>query len=155
MSIARQTRYLWRRLLRMRGTPHAIALGFSVGAFVSFTPFVGFHFLIAAMISWVVGGNILASALGTFVGNPFTFPFIWWAVYQTGALMTGGGGLADLPPDLTLPAFWDYAKGNLWHVFLPMLIGSLPIGLASAPFFYIPVYSAVGAYQRKRGIRWE
>ena len=56
-----------------------VAAGVAAGAFTSFTPFMGLHFLFAALFAWAIRGNLLASALGTFVGNPLTFPFIWAA----------------------------------------------------------------------------
>ena len=37
--------YLWHRIARLPGTPHAIAAGFAFGAAISFTPFIGGHFL--------------------------------------------------------------------------------------------------------------
>ena len=54
-----------------------------------FTPFVGFHFVLAAITAWIVRGNILASAIGTAAGNPWTFPFIWVSVLYTGRKILG------------------------------------------------------------------
>ncbi|MFR8207121.1 MAG: DUF2062 domain-containing protein [Alphaproteobacteria bacterium] len=34
---------------------------------------MGFHLLLAALTAWIIRGNILASALGTAAGNPWTF----------------------------------------------------------------------------------
>ncbi|MEQ8949382.1 DUF2062 domain-containing protein, partial [Parvibaculum sp.] len=73
----RAIQYGWRRVWRLSGTPHAIALGVAAGAFSSCTPFLGFHILVAMLIAWVIRGNLIASALGTFIGNPITFPVIW------------------------------------------------------------------------------
>ena len=40
--------YLGHRVRRLPDTPHRIALGFACGVFVSFTPFFGLHFVLAA-----------------------------------------------------------------------------------------------------------
>ena len=66
--------YLLQRIARMPGSPLSIAIGVACGVSVSFTPFIGFHFLLGAFLAYLLRGNILASAIGTIVGNPWTFP---------------------------------------------------------------------------------
>ncbi|HCN32100.1 MAG TPA: DUF2062 domain-containing protein, partial [Rhodobiaceae bacterium] len=68
----RATQYVWHRLLRLKGDGHSIALGLAIGAGVSASPFMGTHFVTAALLAWFFGGNIIGSAIGTWVGNPFT-----------------------------------------------------------------------------------
>jgi hypothetical protein len=46
-NYSRSFRYYWKRMLRIKATPHAIAAGVAAGAFASFTPFMGFHFILA------------------------------------------------------------------------------------------------------------
>ncbi|MDH3231800.1 MAG: DUF2062 domain-containing protein, partial [Alphaproteobacteria bacterium] len=74
MGWGRVFMYLWHRVGRLHGTPHSISAGFASGAAVSFTPFVGVHFILAALTSWFSRGNIVAGLIGTAVGNPWTFP---------------------------------------------------------------------------------
>ena len=81
--------YRMLRLSRMRVCPHRLSIGFAAGAFASFTPLIGLHFILALVLALVVRGNILASAVGTVVGNPVTFPFIWLATYQVGSRIIG------------------------------------------------------------------
>src|SRR5262245_7456667 len=87
VSWQRSARYFLKRILRLSGTPDAIAMGAAVGAAVAFTPFIGFHFLITFLIAWPLRGNLIAAALATNVGNPLTFPFIWAATYQLGHII--------------------------------------------------------------------
>ena len=47
-SFLRSAQYFIKRVLRLSATPHAIAAGVAAGVFASFTPFLGFHFVIAA-----------------------------------------------------------------------------------------------------------
>ncbi len=50
-GLQRGWRYLWHRVTRISATPHTIALGVAIGAFISFTPFVGLHLIIAWLIA--------------------------------------------------------------------------------------------------------
>ncbi|HUF44233.1 MAG TPA: DUF2062 domain-containing protein [Aestuariivirgaceae bacterium] len=163
-GLQRGWRYLWHRMTRISASPHAIALGIAVGVFVSFTPFIGLHFIIAAVISLAVGGSIVASAIGTAAGNPLTFPFIWLASYNLGALMLGHRQRTrvhiELPDDMVVLLFTQ--PGELWRAFwtaidpyiVQMTVGSLPLGTACGLVVYVIVRSVVAGYQRRREARF-
>lgn len=143
----RSFRYLGKRILRLGDSPHAIAAGFACGVLVSWTPFVGFHFLMSAFIAFVIGGNLVASAIGTAVGNPLTFPVMWWLAYETGSRMLGlaPGGGAVLPGTDEPPA-WS----EILPILKPMLIGAVPLGLVSGLIAYLIVRQLVRMYHRAR-----
>ena len=42
-----------------------------------------------AIIIYFIGGNFIAAVLGTWVGNPASFPFIWLATFNTGNFLLG------------------------------------------------------------------
>ena len=141
----RASSYLVHRIRRLPGTPHGIAVGIAFGAAVSFTPFIGFHFALAALLTWSIGGNILASAIGTVVGNPWTFPFIWLWCYRLGSWMLGSGHV-DLPADFSISFIFD----NPERVLLPMFLGSLPTGIVAWTASYWPVRRMVEGYHHRR-----
>lgn len=155
--------YIWHRTKRISASPYMIAAGFAAGAFVSFTPFIGFHFILAGILAFFLRGSILASALGTAVGNPLTFPFIWWATYNLGGLLLGydlkSEITIDLPHGFWLLLFTDPGRFAelFWEVLgpiiLPMLVGSLPIGGAFGLGIYFLVRKAVARYQQRRSER--
>lgn len=157
----RSTRYLLHRVRRLPGTPYGIAGGFACGAAISFTPFVGLHFVLAALSAWILRCNILASAIGTAVGNPWTFPFIWVWIYNLGTWMGAGKSLghaetmdfgaqfgammaALLRGDLTY--LWE----NAWPIFWPMLAGGVPTGIVVWFIFYIPLKGGIVTYKHRR-----
>lgn len=140
--------YTKHRLARLPGTPYTIAGGFACGAAVSFTPFVGLHFIISAILAFSIRANILASAIGTAVGNPWTFPFIWPFVYKTGIWMLGLDGM-EMPETLT----FEFVFTHFFDVFLPMLLASLPIGAIVWAIFYFPLRAVVANYQSSRRAR--
>lgn len=148
-SFRRSAQYFAKRVLRLTASPHAVAIGFAAGALASFTPLVGFHFLLAFFFAFLVGGNLLASAIGTAVGNPLTFPLIWTSTYRLGALILGHG--ANGHPDETIKL--DLLRQSLdaiWPIFKPMLVGSVPLGLAAAIVSYVIVFGMVRTYQTTR-----
>ncbi len=143
--------YTWHRLSRLQDSPHSIALGFAIGVFMSFSPFLGFHLLLSGVAAWILRAHIVASMIGNFLGNPITYPFMWAAVYQCGALLLGqqaAGGAANLNSSLS------QGFAEAWEIFLPMLAGSIPIGVGAALLFYFPVKSGVARYQAARRARF-
>lgn len=161
----RASKYVFHRVARLPGTPYTLAAGFACGAAISFTPFVGLHFVISAMLAWVLRGNIIASAIGTAVGNPWTFPFIWVWIYNSGLWLAHQGDavpqaseldFAALFPDMMealLRADWIYFFDSAWPVFWPMLVGSVPTGAVVWFVFYAALHPVIGSYQGRRARR--
>jgi uncharacterized protein (DUF2062 family) len=147
-SWGRSSRYVVYRLRRLSATPHAIALGFAAGAFTAATPYLGTHMIMAAFIAWAIGGSIIASLLGTFVGNPLTYPFIWFATYKVGNILLGAHGVKR-QIDLSRGIF-ESSLDRLWPILKPMTLGCIPVGLAVAVLCYVLVRPMVEAYQHRR-----
>lgn len=141
--------YGWKRVWRLSGTPHAVAMGVAAGAFASFTPFIGFHFIIAFALAWICRGNMIASAFGTFVGNPITFPFIWIATYDVGFWFLEGSEAPD-EPAMSAGMFTAQALDSILPVIVPMLVGAVPLGLVVSAVIYYLTRGAVEAYQARR-----
>lgn len=124
------------------------------------TPFVGLHFIISAILAYVVRANILASAIGTAVGNPWTFPFIWVWIYNVGLWMVGNSHASAADVDFATVfstsmealirfdlAFLAQTSGPvLW----PMLVGSIPTALVTWIIFYAPLQPIISRYQTAR-----
>ncbi|MBO43118.1 MAG: hypothetical protein CMM28_05280 [Rhodospirillaceae bacterium] len=153
--------YLKHRLGRLPGTPYSIAAGFACGAAISFTPFVGFHFFLGGIWAWILRANILASAIGTAVGNPWTFPFIWIWLYTLGHWM-GAGNADTAAQSLEFEVFFTgmfngvlmmdmgYLVEHVWPVLWPMLVGAIPTMLFVWFLFYLPLNSLIHTYQLRR-----
>jgi uncharacterized protein (DUF2062 family) len=162
--------YVKHRIQRLPDSPHRIALGIAVGAFVTFTPFFGLHFFLAAGLAFLVRGNVLSALLGTFVGNPLTFPLIAALSYRLGLWMLGYGaeekvwqkikhGFGETSDTLWAnakalfgypPSPWEGVSAFFYDVFLPYLIGGIIPGIVVAIVLYFVAKPMVGAYQRRR-----
>lgn len=162
----RASRYMWHRVLRLHGTPYSIAAGIACGAAVSLTPMVGGHFVLGALLAWAIGGNIVAALIGTAVGNPWTFPFIWLWTYKLGSGMLGGPTVAkgigkpnfaqvfaDLIEALLRFDFGADFLHKFWAVWWPMMVGSLPSAVVVWLAVYVMVQPVIATYQHQRIMR--
>lgn len=153
VSFHRSFLYFKKRVLRLHATPHAIAAGFAAGVLASFTPFIGFHFLLAFAIAYVIGGNMASAAIGTVVGNPLTFPLIWALTFECGSKILYGRGEIGSVHHVGL-ALREMNVSAIWDPLLkPMLIGGLPIGLVAAGIAYWVIHSGVRRFQTRRTAR--
>lgn len=144
--------YVAHRLRRLPGTPYRIAAGFACGAAISFTPFIGLHFALAAGLALLIRGSVIASAIGTVVGNPWTFPFIWLWIYSLGRWILGlRHRLTVQPEDFS----FDHIFENPLEVLLPMVVGGIPTAIVAWFIFFWPLQRMVAGYQnaRKRRLR--
>jgi len=149
-SFGRSFQYLIKRVLRLTATPHAIAAGVAAGVFASWTPLLGFHFVLAFALSYVLAGNMMAAALGTAFGNPLSFPFIWASTLKLGNMLIGVEVAHQRHVDLEA-LLRRLDVGQLWDpVIKPMLIGAIPPGIVCAVGFYILTYWGVNLFQRRR-----
>ena len=158
----RSSAYFAHRVRRLPGTPYRVAAGFACGAAISFTPLIGFHLIGAVLLAVILRGNLAASLIGTLVGNPWTFPFIWLWTYKIGHLALGGNAVAAAPSE---PRFVNvfsslmrallefdlaYIIGHVWPVLLPMTIGGVPTAVVAWFAFFLPIRRTVSEYQRAR-----
>lgn len=161
-SYARSISYFRWRLLRLGGNPHGLALGLAAGVFVATLPVLGVQFLAAAVLAWMIRGNVMAALIGTFWANPVTTPVLWFAAHAIGSLLLGGDpGLAAA--DL-VERIWSVrgaivtpgretlttAYRLLLPVLKPMLLGSVPLGLACSVIFYYGCVKLITAYRAAR-----
>jgi len=160
LGFKRAARYVWHRVRRIGATPHSIALGLATGVFMGFNPLIGFHLIIAAIVCWLLGASFIAAAIGTLVCNPIMCPLMMVGNYQIGMLLIGEKIREDFVfqgPELT----WSYfvtdpihVASELWTllapVFLPMMLGSLIMGIGVAIPTYFCARALVDAHQRRR-----
>lgn len=165
--------YVKHRMHRLPGTPEQIARGVFAGAFTVFTPFFGFHFVVAALLARMMRGSILAALLATFLGNPLTYVPIALISLQTGHFMLGSS-MRGVVNDSLFSKFTG-AAGDLWHnflaiftperahwdelnrfyddVFFPWMIGGLIPGLICGLVCYYASVPVIRAYQKRRAAR--
>lgn len=157
-ALKRYGRYMLLKLDKIDAGPYAVAAGFACGSAISFTPFVGFHMILAAITAFLVRGSIVASAIGTLVGNPWTFAFIWPATLYTGRLFLGSHEAGKIN-FLQLFEKLMHAVLNLdFHMFvsdilpvlLPMMIGCIPYYILAWAVSYYFVKKTMDKFSARR-----
>ncbi len=172
-GISRAIEYVGIRLKRIPDTPHKISLGMSCGIFASFTPLFGLHFLIAGLLSYLLRANVLASLIGTFVGNPITFPIITVFNLKLGEWILGSSEYSSDDGGKIFEGFLDFifliyksffTEGSIGEnnvprmneflngVFIPYSLGGLFLGIFIAVISYFLLRPLVATYQKKRSV---
>jgi len=161
--------YIRHRLQRLPDPPHRIARGIFAGVLISFTPLFGLHFFAAALLAFVMRGNIVAAILATVAGNPVTFPFIAVISVELGHQILGSG---DGVPALQILSAFGRAGEELWWnakavftedptrwaslerffkgLWLPYLVGGIIPGLIAGVAAYYISLPILAAYQKLR-----
>lgn len=126
MSEKRSFRRYLRQLLLLDEPPERTARTFGFGVFISFSPFIGLHIVIAMVILLFAKLNRLSFLAGVFSNTP-------WTVAPMLALGTGIGAFV-LGRDTTLPElsaetlasgqFWKQLTSDAWNLLAPFMLGN-------------------------------
>ena len=153
-SFSRSFQYFSKRILRLKATPHAVAAGVAAGVFAAFFP-LGLHFAVAAIVCWLIAGNLVAALLVAAVGgNPLTVPLLWGASWETGELIlhrqvASQGSSGHLSTMLHHMSF-----SELWRPVLePLVLGAVPLGVGCGLVFYGITRWGVTVFQDRRRAR--
>jgi hypothetical protein len=112
------------KITKIKDFPESVAIGIAWGVAVSFTPLLGFHLIICYLGTWLMKGNLIAATVGTIIGNPWTFPFIFYLDYKVGTTIF-----------LERIDFYEFKISffveHFEDLFYPTLLGSFPIAVTS------------------------
>lgn len=155
------TRSLVRRwldaLLHVNDTPERTAAAFALGCFIGFSPFLGFHTLIAITLAFFLNLNRVAALLGVYSNLPWIIGGYYVFTTMIGATITR----TRLPPGFRerlaaafeLPIrsgdFWSQIAQLLRPLVVPYMVGSL-IGCTIIAAIAYPL--ALAYVRRRRGL---
>ena len=159
----RQTMF-W--LLRLRGSPHAIALGVAVGVFVAFTPTYGIQMLLAPLIATFLGGNRPASIPPVWITNPLTMPACYAFTYWVGSTFWSGPPVREVYEAMR-ETLARLATFDVWEIFdqfsafmnmlrdilVPLCIGGVLVGLVAGGISYVVTREALRQFRDYRAER--
>ncbi len=133
------------RIKKIKGDPNFIAGGMAIGIFVGITPTFPFHTAIAIALAYILRASKAAAAIGVWIGNPLTIPFIYLGSYKTGALILG----TSLPYDVKFTTFSELTKLGLKATFA-LLTGGVIIGIPFAAASYLITRRLVKKFRSRR-----
>jgi uncharacterized protein (DUF2062 family) len=148
-------RSLWRRLLELRDTPHAVAGGVAIGVFYGFTPLFMLKTLLSVATAWFARCSKIAAVLAVCLHDVIAplWPLLLRIEYDIGFWILSNPH--RLPPKLVLQEVklnsllhWASVVNLVkwlgsYHGGLPVLVGSLVIAIPAALIAYFVTYGIV------------
>ncbi len=117
INLFRKAKYLFLKIARARGSINEIALGVGIGIFIGVFPTFGIGPLMILLLYRFLPFNIVAALSSILISNPFTSPFFFVLIFQTGSVILGSNVDFDI----------DNWKENLKDTGIIMLWGSLVV----------------------------
>ncbi|NEQ42610.1 MAG: DUF2062 domain-containing protein [Leptolyngbya sp. SIOISBB] len=128
----RHTRYVYLRLTRLRSSPTALARGFAAGTVTRRMPLFGVQTLFAVGLATLVRGNPLATAVTTWVSNPFTFAPLYMMNFKVGQQFLGTQDLMlSLQSDTSILALSRLGLDCLLTLTVGCIATGLPLAFVS------------------------
>ncbi|MEA2115203.1 MAG: DUF2062 domain-containing protein [Thermodesulfobacteriota bacterium] len=88
LNLRRTIRYYYLRFIRLRGSPHSLALGAAVGAAIAVTPTLPLHTVTIIPITLLLRVSTIAALIaGTVVSNPLTFAAQYYLSWKIGDMI--------------------------------------------------------------------
>jgi uncharacterized protein (DUF2062 family) len=94
MAYFRET---FKGILKVKDTPHRIALAFALGVFMGISPLLGLHYILGIFFAWLLRLNKLVAIVGVSVNNPWTIvPISTFCVWIGAKIL----GIRQVLPDV-------------------------------------------------------
>jgi uncharacterized protein (DUF2062 family) len=124
---------LLKKLLHIEDTPERTALAYSIGVFLGFSPFLGFHTLVGLAIAFLFNLNRLAILVGVWSNTPWwivpyytiaTWVGMWITGFQIDKMILKEVFQLGMDQGFLSSNFWIHIVSQ-WGLFLSFMIGSL------------------------------
>ena len=125
-------------IVKSNDSPHQIALGAAIGAFLSVIPTFSLGMFTSLFIAWKKKLNLLSTYLGTLFVTPLTSSFVYLINYKVGSFILGNNSTINLPIE-----FHDI-KYIVKQVYFGGIINATIISI----ILYLSIYITVSNYKR-------
>jgi uncharacterized protein (DUF2062 family) len=165
-------RFVKFRILHVDDTPERIARGVAVGLVVAFSPFLGFHMIIALTMAALLKANKALAVAMVWLSNPLTLLPVYLPAYMVGRLLVGWvhpasriepaqvddllSSIFSLSAFITRAhtgAFWKEVGMVFGKIGLEVTVGGFVLGMLAATLGYIATYHLIVRYRAIKGWR--
>lgn len=145
-NLLRGLRHAYKKILRIKSSPHDIALGLALGVFVGLLPIIPFQSILVLALALATRSSKLTALLGTLISNPLNIPFLYFIMYKLGRFFLPETRGRFNPEHLTI----DDLLQTGWHVFGAMSLGGVLIGIPSAIAAYFLAFHLTKLHHARR-----
>lgn len=145
-KLKRTAKYWFLQILRLRATPHSIALGVALGIFIGFMPIIPFQSVAVITLAFIFRANKLAAWLATFISNPLDMIPFYYLLFVVGDFVLPFPGLKFDPANLTMEGLIHTG----WDFFSVMVVGGLVMGIPASIGIYFVTLFLVRRYRKKK-----
>jgi len=124
MNLREKIQHFITRFKQLNGDPHYVALGMAIGVFVSITPTIPFHTVIALALAFILRGSKSAAAIGVWFSNPITIPLFYKGSYDVGTSILGNSA----PFNIEYESILELLKLGA-DVTIAMITGGIILGI--------------------------
>ena len=152
-SLKRRRLQLLVELMGRAEAPERVAAAVALGVGVGLSPFIGFHFILAILLAFLLRLNKFDAVLGSFAGNPWTLPPIYALGYRLGRAVLG------YPPAFVPPLQWErILHHDFWLAFrgpafrprlASFLVGTTLLALVAGAGTYLLARGFLKLYHRR------
>lgn len=132
--------------------PELVAASFALGVTISFTPLLGFHWIIALTLAVVLKLNKVDVLLGTLVVNPLTIGPIAAVAIPIGRLVFRAEreALSHLPwKEFLNTSFWTHAAPRMRVIGLQWAAGMFVLSLVAGALTYVVLVHVIRAHRSR------
>jgi hypothetical protein len=145
----RSARYWFLRVVRLRATPHNIALGVALGIFIGCMPIIPFQSVAVITLAFIFRANKLAAWLATFISNPLDMIPFYYMLFLVGNTVLPFQGMQFDPSNLSMEGLLNTGV----DAFLVMVTGGLILGIPGSIGSYFATLWIVKRYRARRALR--
>lgn len=151
---------LVKKLLHIEDTPERTALAYSIGIFLGFSPFLGFHTLTGLAIAFLFGLNRVAILLGVWSNTPWwiipyytfsTWVGMWLTGFRIESLALREVLRLGIDQGFFASEFWNCLSSQ-WGLLLSFNVGSLILATLLALAAYPLSLKWIKFYRKKRKV---
>jgi uncharacterized protein len=157
----KKLKYLYVRLLRLKGEPHDLALGMAIGVFSGMMPILPFQIALAVAVALCFKASKITAAIGTWISNPLNWYFVYLLDYKIGAYLLGLEGgyeiiksvMASIYRHDEISVIWNTLFSSGFTIVSALFIGGGITGIVAAIpayFIFLWLFQKIKIWRQKR-----